>query len=241
MLAPILPSHKLRSLSASKVITKLVWFVYNFITDREKKEQKAKLLSVLKSNEPLFQGKHGNWKEQPVSIEVINGAKQVWSKPYPIPLMNREIFNEEIDRRFNIQVLREFTANKTEDWEWASPCFGVPKKDGSIHFVMDFLKLNMLGKEYPLQPLTKSFRTFKALSLHLSLISTWVISPSRSPRKPRGCWRLSPHSVSSNHVFFQWASNQPQTSSNQEWSEYFWTWEWIDSIPSLTSFSMEKE
>ena len=51
--------------------------------------QKASLLSVLKRYEPLFQGTRGNWKGQPVSIEVIDGTTPIWSKPYPTPLRNR--------------------------------------------------------------------------------------------------------------------------------------------------------
>ncbi len=39
--------------------------------------QKAKLLAILKQHEPLFQGKRGNWKGQPVSITVIDGAVPV--------------------------------------------------------------------------------------------------------------------------------------------------------------------
>ena len=59
-------------------------------------EQKEKLLVVLNNHDSLFQGKRGNWKGQPVSIEVMNGVSPVWSKPYPVPLKNREIFKEEV-------------------------------------------------------------------------------------------------------------------------------------------------
>jgi hypothetical protein len=94
--------------------------------------QKAKLLAVLKQHESLFQGKRGNWKGQPVSIEVINSAVPVWSKPYPIPLRIRDTLKEEVYRQCNIGALRELSASEVESMEWASPCFGVPKKDGSI-------------------------------------------------------------------------------------------------------------
>ena len=40
-------------------------------------EQKAKLLSVLKKHELLFQGKHGNWKGKPASIKVIDDATPI--------------------------------------------------------------------------------------------------------------------------------------------------------------------
>ncbi len=69
-------------------------------------QQKAKLLTVLKQHESLFQGKQGNWKGRPVSIEVIDGTVPVCSKPYPIPLKSRETFKEEAYRQCNIGALR---------------------------------------------------------------------------------------------------------------------------------------
>jgi hypothetical protein len=123
-------------------------------------QQKAKLLAVPKQHESLFQGKRGNWKGQPVSIEVIDGAVPVWSKPYPIPLKNRDTFKEEVYRQCNIGALRELSVSEVESREWASPCFGVPKRDGSIRLVMDFRKLNSVlkRKEYPLPTIKEMFQ-----------------------------------------------------------------------------------
>jgi hypothetical protein len=95
-------------------------------------QQKTKLLAILKQHESLFQGTGGNWKGQPVSIEVIDVAVPVWSKPYAIPLKNRDTFKEEVYRQCDIGVLRELSASEVESREWASPCFGIPKKDGTI-------------------------------------------------------------------------------------------------------------
>jgi hypothetical protein len=126
-------------------------------------QQKAKLLAVLKQHESLFQGKRGNWKGQPVYIEVIDGAVPVWSKPYPIPLRNRDTFKKEVYRQCNIGALRELSASEVESREWASPCFGVPKKDGSIRLVMDFRKLNSVlkQKEYPLPSIDEMFQNIR--------------------------------------------------------------------------------
>ena len=127
------------------------------------KEQKAMLLSVLMKHEPLFQGTRGNWKGKPVSIEVVDGATPVWSKPYPTPLRNRDTFKEEVYRQCSIGALRELSASEIEEREWASPCFGIPKKDGSIRLVMDFRKLNSVlkRKEYPLQTIDKMFQNIR--------------------------------------------------------------------------------
>ena len=78
-------------------------------------DQQAKLLAVLKKHGPLFQGKHSNWKGQPVSIKVIDGTTPVWSKPYPTPLKNQNIFEEEVYHQCNIGALCKLSANKIEE------------------------------------------------------------------------------------------------------------------------------
>jgi hypothetical protein len=126
-------------------------------------DQKSELLSVLRKHKELFQGARGNWKGQPVSIEVNDNATPVWSKPYPTPLRNRETFKEEVYRQCSIGALRELSASEIEEREWASPCFGVPKKDGSIRLVMDFCKLNSVlkRKEYPLPTFDEMFQNIR--------------------------------------------------------------------------------
>ena len=44
-----------------------------------------------------------------------------------------------------------------------SPCFGIPKKDGTIRLVMDFRKLNSVlkRKEYPLPTIDKMFQNIR--------------------------------------------------------------------------------
>ena len=101
-------------------------------------EQQSKLLAVLTKHQSLFRGKRGEWTGKPVSIETIEGATPVWAKPYPVPLKNREVFQQEVQCQCEIGALRELSAEEIEDRVWASPCFGVPKKNGSIRLVMDF-------------------------------------------------------------------------------------------------------
>jgi hypothetical protein len=126
-------------------------------------EQKGQLLTVLRKHKDLFQGKRGNWKGQPVSFEVIDGAVPVWSRPYPTPLKNREIFKNEVYRQCEIGAMRELTAEEVEEREWASPCFGIPKKDGTIRLVMDFRRINSVlkRKEYPLPTIDEMFQNIR--------------------------------------------------------------------------------
>lgn len=109
-------------------------------------EQKAKILTVLCKHKDLFQGKRGNWKGQPISIEVIDRATPVWSRPYPTPLKKCNIFKEEVYRQCDIGALHELSAEEVKVHEWASPCFGVPKKEGSNRLVMDFQCINSILK-----------------------------------------------------------------------------------------------
>ena len=80
----------------------------------------------------LFLGKRGEWTGKPVSIETIEGVTPVWAKPYPVPLKNREVFQQEVQRQGAIGALQELSAEEIEDRVWASPCFEVPKKNGTI-------------------------------------------------------------------------------------------------------------
>ena len=123
-------------------------------------KQKSKLLTVLLKHEELFQGQRGNWTGPPVSIELLNGADPVWAKPYPVPLKNREVFKDEIYRQCSIGALRELSAEEVEERVWASPCFGIPKKNGSIRLVIDFRQLNTVlkRKEYPLPTIDEIFQ-----------------------------------------------------------------------------------
>jgi hypothetical protein len=122
-------------------------------------EQKGKLLTVLHDHEQLFLGCRGEWKGDPVSIKVIKGATPIGARPYPVPLKNRQVFREEVYRQCDIGALRELKADEIETREWASPCFEVRKKNGTIRLVMDFRQLNKVleRKEYPLLTIDKIF------------------------------------------------------------------------------------
>lgn len=85
--------------------------------------------------------------ERATSIDQSNRQSNTKSKPYPIPLRNWDMFNNEIYRQYKIEALRKLSANNITTQEWASPCFGVPKKDGSIRLVIDFGKLNNAFKQ----------------------------------------------------------------------------------------------
>jgi hypothetical protein len=78
-------------------------------------------------------------------------------------LKNRKVFKEEVYRQCDIGALRELSAEEIEKHEWSSPCFGIPKKNGSNRLVMDFRQINKVlkRKEYPLPTINELFQNIK--------------------------------------------------------------------------------
>ena len=64
------------------------------------------LLALLLKYEELFDGTLGDWKLQPVSIELKGGAKPYHGRPYPIPKIHKATLLKEIDCLILIGVLK---------------------------------------------------------------------------------------------------------------------------------------
>ena len=114
------------------------------------REQKRKLLKTLKKFESLFDGTLGQWKTDPVKIELKDGAKPVNARWYPVPKINKETFKKELMRLVEIGVLEV-----VHESEWGTPVFIIPKKEGTIRFVIDFRKVNgqVVRKPFPISKL----------------------------------------------------------------------------------------
>ena len=56
------------------------------------------------------------------------------------------VFREELNRQCRIGALGELTAEEIKDREWASPAFGIPKKNGRIRLVIDSRRTNQCLK-----------------------------------------------------------------------------------------------
>ena len=114
--------------------------------------QQALLLNVLIKNDNIFKGGCGSYNGDPVGIKVKDGAIPFRARPYPIPLKNREILEHEVARQCSIGCLGRLTPDKFERRKWAFPAFGIPKKNGTIRFVIDFCRINanLVRREYPL-------------------------------------------------------------------------------------------
>ena len=115
-------------------------------THLNSKEQ-AKLLSVLKKHETLFNGTLGHWEGHDYDIELKPDATPYHARPVPIPCVHKATLKLELECLCSIDVLKKVNHSK-----WAVLTFIVPKKDGSVRFISDLRKINkrILRKPYPI-------------------------------------------------------------------------------------------
>jgi len=109
--------------------------------DAEKQEQ---LFQLLNKYETLFDGKLGQWEGDEYNIDLIEGAKPYHAKAFPIPRVHLETLKAEVQRLCDLGVLKRVNRS-----EWAAPTFIIPKKDGSVCFILDFRELNKRIKRRP--------------------------------------------------------------------------------------------
>ena len=104
-------------------------------SDHLSTEDKRLLLNLLKRYETLFDGSLGTWKTTPIDLELREDAKPYHAKAYPVPYSQEKKLKEEIARMCELGVLR-----RTNRSEWGFPAFTIPKKDGTLRSIADFLK-----------------------------------------------------------------------------------------------------
>ena len=92
-----------------------------------------------------------------LSIKLKEDTKLVQSKPYKVSQAHLKVFKEEIDQLVYIGL---FT--KVELFEWSSPTFCIPKKDGRIQIVTNHHKFYKCMKRKP-HPLPNTMDTIMTL------------------------------------------------------------------------------
>eukprot|EP00804_Cyclotella_cryptica_P012509 CCRYP_017702-RA/>CCRYP_017702-RA protein AED:0.50 eAED:0.50 QI:0/-1/0/1/-1/1/1/0/231 len=109
--------------------------------------QKKDLLQVLQDNKKMFEGTLGLYPHRKVHIELLPDAKPMHARPYPVPRIHLSTFKRELDHLVSLGVLIP-----TQESEWASPTFIIPKKDGRVRWISDLRQLNKVIKrrQYPL-------------------------------------------------------------------------------------------
>ena len=59
-------------------------------------EQHDKLCTILKKYEVLFDGKLGCYPHEQFHIDLVNGMKLVYNKPYGVTYQHKELFKKEL-------------------------------------------------------------------------------------------------------------------------------------------------
>ena len=109
------------------------------------KHEQHQLLQLLQKYDSLFDGTLGEWKTSPVHLELKEGAKPYYGRPYPVPKSQEQKVKDEVQRLIKYKVLR-----KIHDSEWGMPAFIIPKKDGiTIRSIADLRELNKRIKRKP--------------------------------------------------------------------------------------------
>ena len=108
-------------------------------------QQRSALGDLLHEFRDLFGNKLGRTQAFEHSIE-IGDATPIRQAPYRIPLSQRQLVKDELDKMLKMGVIRPSTS------PWASPVVIVPKKDGGVCFCVDYRKLNRVAKfdAYPM-------------------------------------------------------------------------------------------
>ena len=106
--------------------------------------ERVPLLTLLRRYEPMFDGTLGQWRGEDFKIELKEGVKPYYSRPYPVPKIHEETMKKECSRMEKLGILRKRTGS-----EWGAPTFIVPKKNNTVRFISDFRELNKRIKRKP--------------------------------------------------------------------------------------------
>ena len=85
--------------------------------------EQNKLLDLLTEYEDLFDSTLGDWKTEPVSLELKEGAKPYHGRAFLVPKIHKATLVNELNRLCKLGVLEFQPAS-----EWAAPSFIIPKK-----------------------------------------------------------------------------------------------------------------
>ena len=107
-------------------------------------EERTKLLRLLKYFEDLFDVNIGDWYTEPVGLELNPDSKPFNCKYYMVPIINKYTFHKEIQRLVKIGVL-----TLVQQSQYGTPIFIIPKKEGTVRFIIYYLRINHKLVEKP--------------------------------------------------------------------------------------------
>ena len=101
-------------------------------------------------------------------------SEPIHQQPYRVPVARKEVIKKEIDKMLDMGIIQPSTS------PWASPTVLVEKKDGDVHFCVDYRKLNLVSKfdAYPMPRVEEVLDNVGAAKY----ISTLDLA--------KGCWQI---------------------------------------------------
>jgi hypothetical protein len=133
------------------------------LTDKERRG----LTKLLTKFYPLFDGSLGEWKTDPIDLELKEpDCKPYHARPYPVPQSQEVKLKAEIERLVGYGVLRKINRS-----EWAAPMFTVTKPDTSLRSIADLRELNkrIRRKPFPIPKIQELLHKLKGFRYATSL------------------------------------------------------------------------
>jgi hypothetical protein len=125
------------------------------------------LHKLLTKFESLFDGTLGEWKTEPIDLELKDpNAKPYHARAYPVPQSQELKLKQEIDRLVGYGVLRKINRS-----EWAAPMFTVTKPDTTLRSIADLRELNkrIRRKPFPIPKIQELLHKLKGFQYATSL------------------------------------------------------------------------
>ena len=109
-------------------------------------EYRKRIWTMLRKNERMWSGHLGEISTTEHKIELIPGSSPVCQEPCHMGSRQKELIEQEIEWMCASGVICPSSL------DWASPAVLVPKKDGKVHFCVDYRRLNLIIKKerYPI-------------------------------------------------------------------------------------------
>ena len=124
------------------------------------------LLSLLEDFKDFFCGTLGDWATENVDLEINPYSKPLNSRYYQVPIINKEIFRKEIKRLVEIGLLTPLHQS-----QYSTPVFIIPRKEGTVRFIMDYRRLNqkLVRRPYPVPRIGETMQKLEGFQYETSL------------------------------------------------------------------------
>ena len=89
---------------------------------------------MLNKYKELFNGSLGDFNVPPIKLEIKPGTELVHSRSFHVPHIHRQTLYKEIQRMLVLGILERASCSV-----WASPTSIIPKPNGTVRMVSDFM------------------------------------------------------------------------------------------------------